>query len=153
MRQKLLVLLTSIAILLSSCSVKDRNMLTPSQLLIALDKEVTLPDMIDVGNEYLEALTGIGPEYYDEAVCLQLVEGTAPDEIIIIQAKNEIIAQEIQERLENRLNYKRESTELYFTEYQPMVQAGAVRLDGLVVSLIVSDQVDEIIDVLIQCSQ
>ena len=30
-----------------------------------------------------------------EAVCLQLVEGTAPDEIIIIQAKNEIIAQEI----------------------------------------------------------
>ena len=62
-------------------------------------------------------------------------------------------AQKIQQKLENRLDYKRQSTEQYFTEYQPMVQAGVVRLDGLVVSLIVSDQVDEIIDVFIQYSQ
>ena len=50
-------------------------MLTPSQLLIALDEEVTLPDMIDVGNEYLEALTvmiyAIG--HYDIRIRTQVI--------------------------------------------------------------------------------
>lgn len=153
MKRKLLALLAIVILLLPSCAIENRDMPTPSQLLMALNEEVALLDMIDVGGEYLEALTGISSEYYDEAVCLQLAEGTAPDEIIIIQAKDEAAAQEIQQKLENRLDYKRQSTEQYFTEYQPMVQAGVVRLDGLVVSLIVSDQVDEIIDVFIQCSQ
>ena len=54
---------------------------------------------------------------------------------------------EIQALLDQRLEYKQESGQLYLTEDQPMLQAGVVRRDGLTVSLIVSGQADEILRV------
>ena len=93
----------------------------------------------------LEALTGIGPDSYDGAVCYRLCEGTAPDEIIIVQGKDNETAEKAQELLEKRLEYKQESGQLYLTEYQPMLQSGIVRRDGQTISLIVSRQVEEIL--------
>lgn len=45
------------------------------------------------------------------------------------------------------MDYKQESGQLYLTEYQPVLQAGIVRRDGLTVSLIVSDQLEDIMRV------
>lgn len=69
----------------------------------------------------------------------------APDEIIIVQRKDNETAENAQELLEKRLEYKQESGQLYLTEYQPILQAGIVQRDGLTGSLIVSGQVEEIL--------
>lgn len=147
MRRGCSVILAMLILLLSGCGSREHDMPAPDQLLLDIHEAVALPEMMDVGDEYLESLTGISSDSYDDAVCYMVTEGTAPDEIIIIQAKDEVNAQTIQHQLEDRLAYKIKSVQQYFTEYQPMVQAGIVRRDGLTVSLIVSDQVSEIIQV------
>lgn len=138
-----------LAVLLSACGRRTGQLPLPDELWAAIQAEVTLPDMTDTGSDYLESLTGIRPEQYEQALCLLLAEGTAPDEIILVQAVDENAAQDIQRKLEDRLDYKSRSVQQYLTEYQPMVADGVVRRDGLAVSLIVSEQIDEIIQVYI----
>lgn len=139
-----LILLMALAAMLSGCAAPARELPPPAQLFAAIQTQVELPEMVDTAGTDLEALTGIGPDRCDGAVCLRLREGTAPDEIIIVRGQDEEAAGEIQERLEKRLEYKRESGKLYLTQYQPMLQAGVVRRDGLTVSLIVSERAEEI---------
>ena len=144
MRKRLWVLLV-LALLLSGYSAETRELPPPVKLFAAIQADVGLPEMVDTAETDLEALTGIGPDSCDGAVCYRLREGTAPDEIIIVRGRDEEVAGNIQERLEKRLEYKKESGQLYLTEYQPMLQAGVVRRDGLTVSLIVSRQIDDIL--------
>ena len=145
--RKCVTVLAALALLLSGCGTPARDLPAPAELFAAVQAQVELPEMIDTAGTELEALTGIGPDSYDSAVCCRLCEGTAPDEIIIVRARDEATAGEIQALLDQRLEYKQESGQLYLTEYQPMLQAGVVRRDGLTVSLIVSGQADEILRV------
>lgn len=142
-----LILLAALAAVLSGCAAPARELPPPAQLFAAIQAQVELPEMVDTAGTDLEALTGIGPDRYDGAVCLRLREGTAPDEIILVRGRDEKAAGEIQERLEKRLEYKQEAGRLYLTEYQPMLRAGVVRRDGLTVSLIVSERAEEIAEV------
>lgn len=146
--EKCLPILLLLAILLSGCGAETRELPPPAELFAAIQAEVDLPEMVDTADTDLEALTGIEPDSYDGAVCYRLYEGTAPDEIIIVQVRDNDTAEKVQELLEKRLDYKRESGELYLTEYQPMLQAGIVRRDGLTVSLIVSEQAEHIAQVM-----
>lgn len=134
-----------LVLLLSGCGARAKELPAPAELFAAIRAQVELPEMIDTAEADLEALTGIGPDSYENAVCYRLYEGTAPDEIIIVRSRDEEAAGSIQALLEKRLDYKRQSGQLYLTEYQPMLQAGVVRRDGLTVSLIVSAQVQEIL--------
>ena len=74
-------------------------------------------------------------------------EGMAPDQIIIVKAKDEAGAAGIEEKLSAWLTYQEEGSRMYLTEYMPLFQAGVVRRDGQTVSLIVSAQADEIVKV------
>ena len=143
--EKCLPILFLLAVLLSGCETETRELPPPAELFAAIQADVDLPEMVDTAETDLESLTGIGPDIYDSAVCYRLYEGTAPDEIIIVQGRNNETAEKAQELLEKRLEYKQESGRFYLTEYQPMLQAGIVRRDGLTVSLIVSRQVEEIL--------
>lgn len=131
--------------ILSGCRSETQELPPPAELFSAIQAKVELPKMVDTAETDLEALTGIESDTYDCAVCYRLYEGTAPDEIIIVHARDNEMSREIQLLLEKRLGYKRESGKLYLTEYQPMLQAGIVRREGLTVSLIVSGQIEEIL--------
>lgn len=135
-----------VLLLLPGCG-EEKELPPPAELLAAIQEEVALPAMIDVAATDLEALTGIGPDAYDSAVCYLPAEGIAPEELIIVLARDDQAAEEVQRLLEARLDYKLRSVQVYLTEYQPMVQAGVVRRDGLTVSLIVSQQVEDIVQV------
>lgn len=142
--RKCLIVLLALALPLSGCGVKAQEPPLPGELFAAIRAEVELPKMVDTSATELEALTGIGPDLYDSAVCCRLSEGTAPDEVIIIHCIDRKAAGKVQELLEKRLEYKRQSGERYLTEYQPMLQAGVVWRDGLTVWLVVSGQAEEI---------
>lgn len=146
MGKRLSILFLLIA-LLSGCGAETGELPPPDELFAAIQADVDLPEMVDTAETELEDLTGIGPDSYDGAVCYRLYDGLAPDEIIIVRGKDNEAAEKVQELLERRLEYKQESGRLYLTEYQPMLQAGVVRRDGLTVSLIVSEQVEEILKV------
>ena len=146
MRLRILAALT-FAVFLSSCGVKDANLPTPSEMFTAIQAAVELPEMVDVADELMEENTGIALSDCDSAVYCILEVGLAPDEIVIVRAKDNAAAAVIQEKLEKRLEYKEKSAENYLTEYLPIIKNGVVRRDGLTVSLIVSEQSAQIIEV------
>ena len=137
----------TLIMLLSGCAAEERELPPPDQLFAAIQTEVELPEMVDTAGTDLEALTGIGPDLHDGAVCYRLCEGTAPDEIVIVRGRDSEAAGQIQSLLEKRLEHKQEAGTLYLTEFQPMLQAGVVRRDGATVSLIVSERAEEIAQV------
>ena len=145
--KKYIPILLLLTMILSGCRSETQELPPPAELFAAIQAEVELPKMVETAETDLEALTGIGSDTYDGAVCYRLYEGTAPDEIIIVHARDNEMSREIQSLLKRRLEYKRESGELYLTEYQPMLRDGVVRLDGLTVSLIVSERADEIVQI------
>lgn len=136
-----------LTVLLSACGKSAAPVPSPNEIWTAIQAEVPLSDMTDTGSDYLESLTGIHPEQCEQAICLLPAMGNAPDEIILVQAVGEDAAQNIQQQLEDRLDYKKRSVQQYLTEYQPIVANGVVRRDGLIVSLIVSPQIDKIIQI------
>lgn len=132
---------------LAACSAKKIELPEPGTLYEEIQSAVELPAMTDVTEYMLEANTGITPNEYDSAVYYIPNEGIAPDQIIIVHAKDEAGAAGIEEKLSVWLTYQEEGSRVYLTENMPLFQAGVVRRDGLTVSLIVSAQVDEIVKV------
>lgn len=136
-----------VLVLLAACSINNVNLPDPEGLFLEIIDSVELPEMIDVSEEFLEPVMGINSCDYEAAVYYILSESTGPDEIAIIKAKDDKSATDIQEKLENRLEYKEKSAQIYLTENMPIIQDGIVRRDDLTVSLIVSEKASEILEI------
>lgn len=132
---------------LSACSAGPAELPEPGQLFETIRQTVQLPEMVDVAADMLESNTGIAVGEYDSAVYFIPMDSILPEEIILIRAVDNGAARDIQEKLESYLDYRVESARVYLTEYMPVLQAGVVKRDGLTVSLIVSEQVSEIVSV------
>lgn len=145
--RRVLLAVAMAAALLAGCSAKKEKLPEPQELFETIQQEVKLPEMVDLAEELLLDSTGISEDSYDSAVYLLLEEGTGPDEIVIIQATNQDAAVDIQEKLEKRLEDKEKAAQVYLTEYMPIIQQGAVRKDGLTISLIVAEKAEEILQV------
>lgn len=150
MRKKVFCLATLSVVslfLFCSCSAHASELPEPEELFSEIANSVTLPEMTNVADEYLDSVLGLSPEDCNGAVYYLLSEGIAPDEIVIIRAKDDSSAEDIQNKLEDRLAYKEQAAQMYLTEYMPIIQAGFVRRDGLTLSLIVSQQSEQILEV------
>ena len=102
MRQKVfgLAALSAVSLcLFCSCSTYASELPEPEELFSEIADSVTLPEMTDVAGEYLEPVLGLSPEDCDGAVYYLLSEGIAPDEIVIIRAKDDSSAKDIQKKL------------------------------------------------------
>ena len=132
---------------LSACSAQRAELPEPGRLYETIRQAVSLPEMVDVAADMLEANTGISAGEYTGAAYYIPVDSIAPEEIILVRAVDDAAARDIREKLESYLAYRVESARVYLTEYMPVLQAGVVRRDGLTVSLIVSEQVSGIVAV------
>lgn len=141
------LLLAALLTALCACSSPAAQLPPPDELFAEIVGAVELPDMTDLADEYLESALGLSPEDCDGAVYCLVTEGTDPDEIVIIRARDSDGADSIRTRLEERLAYRERAAQLYLTEHMPVIQAGVVRQDGLTLSLIISGRVDEILQV------
>ncbi len=136
------------ALVMAGCGGGAETSPDPQAVFSALEEQVALPELVDMTDEYLEMGLGIDPASCDSAVCYLPADGTRPDEIIMVRATDSGKADDIRGKLEDRLAYKEKSAQLYLTENMPVIQAGVIRQDGLTVSLIVSEQAEEICGVL-----
>jgi hypothetical protein len=137
----------TLMILLPSCAAKEADLPAPVELYDAIASGAGLPEMIDVAGEYLEQTIGVAPDEYESAVYYILPVGIAPDEIVIVKARDGAAAESVREKFEARLAYKAKSAENYLTEYLPVISGGIVRRDGLTVSLIVTDKAAQIAEI------
>lgn len=147
--KKIKVFVVALVMLLTACGA-EKSVLSspePAALFSQIEQTGSVSGMVDVAATFLEDELGITAEEYESAVYYLVEAGLAPDEIVIVKAKDEAAAVQIREKLEDRLAYKEESAQLYLTEFMPVIQNGVVRQDGLTVSLLVSEQVEQIEEV------
>ena len=139
------ILAVCLALLLTAaCGEKKAELPEPDVLYEEIRSAAALPAMSNVAEYMLQPDTGIAPDEYNRAVYYIPDAGIAPEQIIIVQAKDAAGAAKIEEKLHAWLEYQEEGSQTYMTENMPLFQAGVVRRDGLTVSLIVSAQAEEI---------
>ena len=137
------LLLVLLCCLLLGCAAKKPPFPAPAALYAELEAAASLPEMISVDGDYLLAVTGIDPEQYESFV-YALPTNLGPEEVLLVLARNEDGAAEIQKKLEVRLEDRRKDAERYMTEYLPILQTAEVRRDGLLVSLLIAEDMEAV---------
>ncbi len=145
--RRITALAAALLLLLAACTPQSRELPQPAELFGELRAEAGLDGMVDVAANLLEANTGISPENYTAAAYYIPEASTAPDEIVILRAADRAAAERIKEKLEDYLDYRIEAAQTYLTEHMPVLQKAVVRTDGLTVSLIISQRVEDIVKV------
>lgn len=144
--KKLFVLLLLVFILVS-CTVDKSELPSPTELFSEISEDAGITYMYDMTDEMLEDVVGIAPDVYSDAVYMTPGTGISPEEVIIVKGNTEADADLIEEKLNKRLTYIKKSVENYLIEEMPMIEKAVIRRDGLTVSLIVSPNVQGIIEI------
>ena len=133
---------------LAACTQQTPNapqaLPAPDVLYQTIADAADLVPMLTLTSDELYDVIGIDPAWYTESAAYFAADGTAPDEILIFLAVDEAAAVLLENTLNTRLQYKRDSAAQYLTENQPMLENGVVRRDGLTVSLLVAVDMDAI---------
>ena len=125
------------------CAEKRPPFPAPAALYAEVEAAAALPEMISVDGDYLLAVTGIDPEA-EESFVYALPTDLGPEEVLLVLAVDEGAAEEIQKKLETRLEDRRTDAERYMTEYLPILQKAEVRRDGLLVSLLIAEDMEAV---------
>lgn len=139
MKKAAVCLLLCLLCLLPGCAEKKPPFPAPEALYAEL--AASLPELAPVDGDYLLAVTGVRPEEYD-AFVYALPADLGPEEVLLVLARDEGAAGEVQKKLERRLEDRRTDAERYMTEYIPILQKAEVRRDGLLVSLLIAEDME-----------
>ena len=141
-------LLLAIALLAGCGGTQKAALPEPEELAKALlAAAADGPEMASMPADYLLEQTGLAPEDYEAMAYYVPASATAPDEWIIVRCADADQAAAAKEKLENRLALKEQAAQVYLTEQLPVIREGAVRTDGLTVSLLVSEHPDALLGV------
>ena len=154
-RLPLIFTVLALLCLLSACTDRAEEIqdtapvvpMTPTALYTQIADAAPLPAMITLTAEELFDVIGIDPAWYTESAAYFAADGTSPDEILIFRAVDDASASALEEVLHARLQYKQDSAAQYLTENQAMLEDGTVRRDGLTVALLVTADMDAVLDV------
>ncbi|MCL2322660.1 MAG: DUF4358 domain-containing protein [Oscillospiraceae bacterium] len=112
-----------------------------------IDKAGVLPLMVSVSKDDIENLYGINTDDLKQYVFKIAVEGTLADEVVLIEVKDSSKVSEIEKRLQTRLDNKAEEAKSYSPEQYAIIMKSSVETKGNYVSIIVSPNAPELIDI------
>ena len=145
MIKKTLINTLVILVILTGCAENnDIQLPAPSEIYAVIDETIELPDMVELPEELFIYSYGIELDWFDSAIAYTCLNALQPDEIVIIHAVDENAANDVLEKLNARLAYKKKSAEKYLPETAPILNSGIVRQDGLTVSLLVTSEITAI---------
>lgn len=147
--KRIFIIITVAILVLSSCGTA-KDLPSPGEIYSKIEETADTSSLFAVSAEYLESNTGITSDLYVEACYFISSYGTSPEELAIIRAKDKESIAKIEEMLSQRLAYIEESSKVYLTEYQPMIQKAVLRVEGLTAILAVSPYSEEISGVIDQ---
>ena len=142
LRHTVILLLALLALM--GCGKAKPELPEPQALAAELLEAAAGPEMAAMPADFLQENTGLSPEDYLSAVYYLPENSTAPDELIVVRCAGEEAAEAARQRLEKRLARKEEAAKNYLTEQLPVIRAGAVRRDGLTVTLVVCENMEAV---------
>ena len=145
-----LFLILMLCVLCASCGKAKPSADIPlSTVMQEIRANVPLPEMLDLTADNLSDYFGIDSgEITDFAVCIN-ANGYEKEEIVLLRATDTACVQSLAEKLNTSLDNAAAEMQNYLPQQYALVKASAVRIDGLVVSLCISEnaeQIDAVLD-------
>lgn len=149
MKQRILtVLFLTMALFLTGCGQKDADTTPDPDAQPAVDlaacredmvSRLELTDVVNVETSKLLDLYGIEEEQVSQSACFAAGSGGAfPMEIVMIEGMSEADAEDIQVKLQTRLDNIEEQASSYDPESTALAQNCTVRRDGVYVAMFFS---------------
>ena len=140
---RLFLLFIALILTLSACTAAKKAG-TAEDIYAAMEKAGLLSPMIPMTGDELYDLTGIHPDLWDDGSLHQAADGLIADEILILHARDEAGANEIEKYLRARLESKAEEAKGYSPEQYAVIQKGVILRGGQDLCLIVSPQAEKL---------
>lgn len=147
MKKQIFIIVLAATMLISCAGAPESELPQPAEIYDRIFESINLPEMIDLPSELFSDYYGIEPEQFESAIAYRSVNGLLPDEIIIIKAVNKSESDKVYKQLKEWLEYKEKSAENYLFETISTIRDGVIRQDGLTVSMIVCEDIDEVVEI------
>ncbi len=137
----LLAAVIALSVILCACSSGPKSL---SQIFEEINEKFELKDMLVLTTaDQLDRYYGISADDVEEfAGCINST-GLDQEEIIMVKAKDEAAAERIKKSLDTRYDAKLKQNISYNPEQAEIIQACSVEQEGLYVSMIVSENAEE----------
>jgi hypothetical protein len=124
--------------------MKEASVLSPMVACEKILKENLFPPMVNVPEELVLDFYGIEPSWYEEAVFLVARDCLLADEIVLLRARDEETAAEVQSLLDARMSAKADEARSYSPEQYAIIKKGKVLAQGKDLALLVSPDIDNL---------
>lgn len=137
-----IALIAMLAVLLCACGEQAQPL---SDIFSTIKTEYEISDLVEFDDiSTLERFYGIGADDVAEFAGGVNNSGVNQEEIVLIKAKDADAAENISEKLNNRLQSKLNETKDYNPEQYAIIEKCTVDTDGLYVSMIISENAEGI---------
>lgn len=108
--------------------------------------EEYLPEMVTLDDKAMMNLYGVDAEKCNQAIIANCSDGLLSDEVWLIEAVDEAAAAEIVELAQNRVEREKEETQNYAPDQYAVVEKAQIINDDNFVVLIISPDVDTLVE-------
>lgn len=109
-------------------------------------EQYPIQDGMELSESDLLNFYGIQAEQVDDFAAALAADGITANEIVLIKAKDEDSAAEVETKLQNRLDARRNELNGYQPDQYEIVEKSEVKRDGVYVRLIISPQQDALVE-------
>ena len=109
-------------------------------------EQYPIQDGMELSESDLLNFYGIQAEQVDDFAASLAADGITANEIVLVKAKDEDSAAEVETKLQNRLDARRNELNGYLPDQYEIVEKSEVKRDGVYVRLIISPQQDALVE-------
>ena len=147
MKKLLIFVLACMMLMLVACSGQEAAPADLDMNAIYSSMESTLPAMVKLDDAMMRNLCGIDAASCKQAVVAVANDGLRADEIWLIEANDAETAAQLKTMADNRIKYKGEESITYSPEQYAVVQKCQIITAGNYLVVIVSPDVDTLVDI------
>ena len=146
-RVALLALAAALALGTAACGGGSKTAeLDVGQVMEAMLEKAPIEGSIQLTQEDMLNFYGIPAEDIEAFSASLAADGITAKEIVLVKAVSEEAAGEVETKLQNRLDARRNEFNNYLPDQYAVVEKSEVKRDGVYVRLIISPQQDELVE-------
>lgn len=154
MKKVIALVLAVMMLCLTGCGGKDAGADVQMDVQAVYDSMVpVLPEMLPMDEMMMLNFCGIEAEMCKQAVVSVCFDGLRADEIWLIEAKDEASLKQLEALAQSRLERKGEESITYSPEQYKVVQAAEVITAGNYLAVIVSPDVQDLVEIFNQAAK
>lgn len=143
-----LLVLTLAAILMLTAAACGKDNAPAMDVKATMDKLLAaapIEDSLTLGESDMLDYYGISADAMDSFAATLCADGITAKEIVLVKAKDEAAAKEVETKLQNRLNARAAEADGYVPEQYAIIKSCEVKRDGVYVRMIISPEASELV--------